>query len=123
MENLMLKNQLLENKVNSIENQLLASKRQLEDQQVEITSVKQEVEDVTSTVSEDMKFHLSKPLKDFQSSNNNDVKKLKDKVNKVNNQINKTNNEINKLSVQITTVDEKMKDNFIRLNDKIDKRS
>ena len=134
MENLMLKNQLLEKNVNSIENQLLASKRRLEDQQVEITSVKQEVEDVRSNLSEDIKFHLSKPLNDFQSSTNNDVKKLKDEVNNVNNQIraarsyldkslNKTNNEINKLSVQITTVDEKMKDNFITLNDKINKEA
>ena len=132
MENLMLKNQLLEKNVNSIENQLLVSKKQLQDQQVEITSVKQEVEDVKSNLSEDIKFHLSKPLNDFQSSTNNDVKKLKDEVNKVNNQIrasrsyldkslNKTNNEINKLSVQVTTVDKKMKDNFITLNDKIDK--
>ena len=132
MENLMLKNQLLENKVNSIENQLLVSKKRLEDQQVEITSVKQEVEDVRSKLSEDIKFHLSKPLNDFQFSTNNDVKKLKDEVNEVNNQIrasrsyldkslNKTNNEINKLSVQITTVDKKMKDNFITLNDKTNK--
>ena len=87
MENLMLKNQLLENKVNSIENQLLVSKKQLQDQLVEITSVKQEVEDVRSTVSEDIKFHLSKPLNDFQSSTNNDVKKLKDEVIDTNNQI------------------------------------
>ena len=134
MENLMLKNQLLENKVNSIENQLLVSKKQLQDQQVEITSVKQEVEDVRSNLSEDIKFHLNKPLNDFQASTNNDVKKLKDEVNNVNNQIraarsyldkslNKTNNEINKLSVQITTVDEKMKDNFITLNDKINKEA
>ena len=132
MENLMLKNELLENKVNSIENQLLVSKKQLEDQQVEITSVKQEVEDVRSNLSEDIKFHLSKPLNVFQSSPNNDVKELKDEVNKVNIQIrasrsyldkslNKTNNEINKLSVQVTTVDEKLKDNFLSLNDKIDK--
>ena len=132
MENLMLKNQLLEKNVNSIEIQLLVSKKQLQDQQVEITSVKQEVEDVKSNLSEDIKFHLSKPLNDFQSSTNNDVKKLKDEVNKVNNQIrasrsyldkslNKTNNEINKLAVQVTTVDKKMKDNFITLNDKIDK--
>ena len=132
MENLMLKNELLENKVNSIENQLLVSKKQLEDQQVEITLVKQELEDVRSKLSEDIKFHLSKPLNVFQSSTNNDVKELKDEVNKVNIQIrasrsyldkslNKTNNEINKLSVQVTTVDEKLKDNFLSLNDKIDK--
>ena len=132
MENLMLKNQLLEKNVNSIENQLFVSKKQLQDQQVEITSVKQEVEDVRSNLSEDIKFHLSKPLNDFQSCTNNDVKKLKDEVNKVNNQIrasrryldkslNTTNDEINKLSVQITTVDKKLKDNFITLNDKIDK--
>ena len=132
MENLMLKNQLLEKNVNSIENQLLVSKKQLQDQQVDITSVKQEVEDVKSNLSEDIKFHLSKPLNDFQSSTNNDVKELKDEVNKVNIQIrasrsyldkslNKTNNEINKLSVQITTVDKKLKDNFITLNDKISK--
>ena len=62
MENLMLKNQMLENKVISIENQLFVSKKQLEDQQVEITLVKQEVEDVRSNLSEDIKFHLSKPL-------------------------------------------------------------
>ena len=121
MENLMLKNQLLENKVYSIENQLLILKKQLQDQQVEITSVKQEVEDVRSNLSEDIKVHLSKPLNDFQSCTNNDVKKLKDEVNNVNNQINTTNNEVNKLSVQSTTVDEKMKDNFITLNDKINK--
>ena len=121
MENLMLKNQLLGNKVISIENLLLVSKKQMQDQQVEITSVKQEVEDVRSNLSEDIKFHLSKPLNDFQSSTNNDVNKLKDEVNEVNNQINTTNNEINKLSVQITTVDEKMKHNFITLNDKINK--
>ena len=132
MENLMLKNQLLENKVNSIENQLFVSKKQLQDQQVEITSVKQEVEDVRSNLSEDIKVRLSKPLKDLQSSTNNDVKKLKDEVNKVNNQIrasrsyldkslNKTDNEINKLSVQVTPVDKKMKDNFSTLNDKISK--
>ena len=123
MENLMLKNQLLENKVKSIGNQMFVSKKQLEDQQVEITSVKQEVEDVRSSLSEDIKSHLSEPLKDFQSSTNNDVKKLKDEVNNVNNQINKTNNEINKLSVLITTVDERMKDNFITLNDKINKEA
>ena len=134
MENLMLKNQLLEKNVNSIENQLFVSKKQLQDQQVEITSVKQEVEDVRSNLSEDIKFHLSKPLDDFQFATNNDVKKLKDEVNKVNNQmrasrsyldksINKTNNEINKISVQVTTVDEKMKDNFVTLNDKIDKEA
>ena len=123
VENLMLKNQLLEKNVNSIENQLFVSKKQLQDQQVEITSVKQEVEDVKSKLSEGIKFHLSKPLNDFQSSTNNDVKKLKDEVNNVNNQINKTNNEINKLSVQITTVDENMKDNFITLNDKINKEA
>ena len=132
MENLMLKNQLLENKVNSIENQLFVSKKQLQDQKVEITSVKQEVEDVKSNLSEDIKFHLSKPLNDFQTSTNNDVKKLKDEVNKVNNQIrasrsyldkslNKTNNDINKLSVQITTVDKKIKDNLSTLNDRISK--
>ena len=123
MENLMLKNQLLEKNVNSIENQLFVAKKQLQDQQVEITSVKQEVEDVMGNLSEDIKVHLSKPLNDFQSSTNNDVKKLKDEVNNVNNQINKTNNEINKLSVQITTVDDKMKDNFITLNDKINKEA
>ena len=132
MENLILKNQLLENKVNSIENQMLVSKKQLEDQQVEITLVKQEVEDVKSNLSEDIKFHLSKPLNDFQSSTNNDVKKIKDEVNKVSNEmrasrsyldksLNNTNNEINKLSVQITTVDKKLKDNFCTLNEKISK--
>ena len=132
IEDLVVKNQLLEKNVKPIENQLLVSKKQLEDQQVEITSVKQEVEDVRSNLSENIKFHLSKPLNDFQSSTNNEVKKLKDQVNNINIQIrasrsyldkslNKTNNEINKLSVQITTVDEKLKDNFITLNDKINK--
>ena len=132
IEDLVVKNQMLEKNVKPIENQLFVSKKQLQDQQVEITSVKQVVEDVRSNLSEDIKFHLSKPLNDFQSSTNNDVKKLKDEVNKVNNQIrvsrsylekslNTTINEINKLSVQVTTVDEKLKDNFRTLNDKIDK--
>ena len=49
MENLALKNQLLENKVISIENELLISKKQLQDEQVEITSVKCNVENVRST--------------------------------------------------------------------------
>ena len=120
-ENLMLKNQLLENKVYSIENQLLILKKQLQDQQVEITSVKQEVEDVRSNLSEDIKFHLSKPLNDFQFCANNDVKKLKDEVNNVNNQINTTHNEVNKLSVQSTTVDERIQYIFSTLNDKISK--
>ena len=128
MENLMLKNQLLEKNVNSIENQLLVSKKQLEDQQVEITSVKQEVEDVRSTVSEDIKFHLSKPLNDFQSSTNNDVKKLKDEVNNINNQIeeirsylDKKTDEFNNLSTQIDATENVIKDNFSTLNDKISK--
>ena len=126
MENLMLKNQLLEKNVNSFENQLLVSKKQLEDQQVEITSVKQEVEDVRSNLSEDIKFHLSKPLNDFQSSTNNDVKKLKDEVNNTNNQIEEIRSyldiktdEFNNLSTQINATDKVIKDNFSTLNDKI----
>ena len=128
MENLMLKNELLEHKVNSIENQLLVSKKQLEDQQVEITSVKQEVEDVRSKLSEDIKFHLSKPLNDFQSSTNNDVKKLNDEVNNVNNQIeeirsylDKKTDEFNNLSTKIDATENVIKDNFSKLNDKISK--
>ena len=132
IENLVVKNQLLEKNVDSIENQLMVSKKQLEDQQVEITSVKQEVEDVRSNLSEDIKFHLSKPLEDLQFSTNNDVNELKAEVDNVNNQIeeiwcylekslNTTNNEINKLSVQVTTVDKKLKYNFMTLNDKIAK--
>ena len=128
MENLMLKNQLLEKNVNSIENQLLVSKKQLEDQQVEITSVKQEVEDVRSHLSEDIKFHLSKPLNDFQSSINNDVKKLKDEVNNTNNQIeeirsylDKKTEEFNNLSTKIDAIENVIKDNFSTLNDKINK--
>ena len=87
IEDLVVKNQMLEKNVKPIENQLFVSKKQLEDQQVEMTSLKQEVEDVRSNLSEDIKSHLSKPLNDFQSSTNNDVKKIKDEVNKVNNQI------------------------------------
>ena len=128
MENLMLKNELLENKVNSIENQMLVSKKQLEEQQVEITSVKQEVEDVKSNLSENIKFHLSKPLNDFQSSTNNDVKKLKDEVNNVNNQIekirsylDKKTDEFNNLSTKIDATENVIKDNFSTLNDKISK--
>ena len=128
MENLMLKNQLLENKVNSIENQLFVSKKQLQDQQVEITSVKQEVENVRSNLSEDIKFHLSKPLNDFQSSTNNDVKKLRDEVNNANNQIeeirsylDKKTDEFNNLSTKIDATENVIKDNFSTLNDKISK--
>ena len=128
MENLMLKNQLLENKVNSIENQFLLSKKQLQDQQLEITSVKQEVEDVRSNLSEDIKFHLSKPLDDFQSSTNNDVKKLKDEVDNTNNQIeeirsylDKKTDEFNNLSTKIDATENVIKDNFSTLNDKISK--
>ena len=128
MENLMLKNELLEHKVNSIENQLLVSKKQLQDQQVEITSVKQEVEDVRSKLSEDIKFNLSKPLNDFQSSTNNDVKKLNDEVNNVNNQIeeirsylDKKIDEFNNLSTKIDATENVIKDNFSTLNDKISK--
>ena len=128
MENLMLKNQMLENKVISIENQLFVSKKQLEDQQVEITSVKQEVEDVRSNLSEDIKFHLSKPLNDFQSSINNDVKKLKDEVDNVNNQIekirsylDKQTDEFHNLSTKIDATENVIKDNFSTLNDKINK--
>ena len=108
IEDLVVKNQLLEKNVKPIENQLLVSKKQFEDQQVEITSVKQEVEDVKSNLNENIKFHLSKPLKDFQSSTNNDVKKLKDEVNNTNNQIeeirsylDKKTDEFNNLSTQI----------------------
>ena len=128
MENLMQKNQLLEKKVNSIENQLLVSKKQLEDQQVEITSVKQEVEDVRSNLSEDIKFHLSKPLNDFQSSTNNDVKKLKDEVNNTKNQmeeirsyLDKKTDEFNNLSTKIDATENVIKDNFSTLNNKISK--
>ena len=128
MENLMLKNQLLEKNVNSIENQLLVSKKQLEEQQVEITSVKQEVEDVRSNLSENIKFHLSKPLNDFQSSTNDDVKKLKDEVNNTNNQIeeirsylDKKTDEFNNLSTKIDATENVIKDNFSTLNDKINK--
>ena len=128
MENLMLKNQMLENKVISIENQLFVSKKQLEDQQVEITLVKQEVEDVRSNLSEDIKFHLSKPLDDFQSSINNDVNKLKDEVDNVNNQIeeirsylDKKTDEFNNLSTKIDATENVIKDNFSTLNDKISK--
>ena len=128
MENLMLKNQMLENKVISIENQLFVSKKQLQDQQVEITSVKQGVEDVRSNLSEDIKFHLSKPLNDFQSSTNNDVKKLEDEVNNVNNQIeeirsylDKKTDEFNNLSTKIDATENVIKDNFSTLNDKISK--
>ena len=71
IEDLVVKNQLLEKNVKPIKNQLFVSKKQLGDQQVEITSVKQEVGDVRSTVSEDIKVRLSKPLNDFQSSTNN----------------------------------------------------
>ena len=128
MENLMLKNQMLENKVISIENQLFVSKKQLQDQQVDITSVKQEVEDVRSNLSEDIKFHLSKPLDDFQSSTNNDVKKIKDDVKNVNNQIekirsylDKKTDEFNNLSTKIDATENVIKDNFSTLNDKISK--
>ena len=128
MENLMLKNQMLENKVISVENQLFVSKKQLQDQQVEITSVKQEVEDVRSNLSEDIKFHLSKPLNDFQSSTNNDVNKLKDEVDNVNHQIeeirsylDKQTDEFNNLSTKIDATENVIKDNFSTLNDKISK--
>ena len=130
MENLMLKNELLENKVNSIENQMLVSKKQLEDQQVEITSVKQEVEDVRSNLSENIKFHLSKPLNVFQSSTNNDIKKLKDEENNINNQIeeirsylDKKTDEFNNLFTKIDAIENVIKDNFSTLNDKINKEA
>ena len=128
MENLMLKNQMLENKVISIENQLFVSKKQLQDQQVDITSVKQEVEDVRSNLSEDIKFHLSKPLDDFPSSTNNDVKKINYVVNNAKNQIekirsylDKKTDEFNNLSTKIDATENVIKDNFSTLNDKISK--
>ena len=128
IEDLVVKNQMLEKNVKPIENQLFVSKKQLEDQQVEITSVKQEVEDVRSNLSEDIKFHLSKPLNDFQSSTNNDVKKLEDEVNNANNQIeemrsylDKQTDEFHNLSTKIDTTEYVIKDNFSTLNDKISK--
>ena len=128
IEDLVVKKQLLEKNVNSIENQLLVSKKQLEDQQVEITSVKQEVEDVKSNLSDNIKFHLSKPLEDLQFSTNNDVKELKAEVDNVNNQIevircylDKKTDEFHNLSSKIDATENVIKDNFSTLNDKISK--
>ena len=85
-ENLTLKNQLLENQLDSFGNQLLHQTKSLEDEQAQMKDMKCEAEDVKNEITEKsnlnqeeiekVKMQLNKSL-ELSNSINNDVKKLK----------------------------------------------
>ena len=85
-ENLTLKNQLLENQLDSFGNQLLHQTKSLEDEQAQMKDMKCEAEDVKNEITEKsnlnqeeiekVKMQLNKSL-ELNNSINNDVKKLK----------------------------------------------
>ena len=85
-ENLTLKNQLLENKLDSFGKQLLHQTKSLEDEQAQMKDMKCEAEDVKNEITEKsklnqeeiekVKMQLNKSL-ELSNSINNDVKKLK----------------------------------------------
>ena len=139
------RNQLLENKLDSLGNQLVVEKRLLHNNQSDIINVKTQVREMNKNLIENMKssqkqsenveFQLSKLLKFDNSSFASEVNKLKDEVDKANNQIratrshvdmtlNKKTNEINTLSARVKRLSEHinlMKDNQEDINNAMKK--
>ena len=137
-ENLTLKNQLLENKLDSFGNQLLHQTKSLEDEQAQMKDMKCEAEDVKNEITEKsklnqeeiekVKMQLNKSL-ELSNSINNDVKKLKADVMatsieidtgkcQLNEKWNEITDEINKLSARVTTT-EKTINKLNTLNDEV----
>ena len=140
-ENLTLKNQLFENKLDSFRNQLLHQTKSLEDEQAQMKDMKCEAEDVKNEITEKsnlnqeeiekVKMQLNKSL-ELSNSINNDVKKLKADVMatsieidtgkcQLNEKLNEKTDQINKLSAEITTTEKVLNDKYNKLKDKIKK--
>ena len=140
-EILSLKNQLLENQLDSFGNQLLHQTKALEDEQAQMKDMKCEAEDVKNEITEKSnlnqeeiekaKMQLNKSL-ELSNSINNDVKKLKADVMatsieidtgkcQLNEKLNEKTDEINKLSAEVTTTEKVLKDKYNKLKGKIKK--
>ena len=140
-ENLTLKNQLLENQLDSFGKQLLHQTKSLEDEQAQMKDMKCEAEDVKNEITEKsnlnqeeiekVKMQLNKSL-ELSNSINNDVKKLKADVMatsieidtgkcQLNEKLNEKTDEINKLSAEVTTTGKVLKDKYNKLKGKIKK--
>ena len=140
-EILTLKNQLLENQLDSFGKQLLHQTKSLEDEQAQMKDMKCEAEDVKNEITEKsnlnqeeiekVKMQLNKSL-ELSNSINNDVKKLKADVMatsieidtgkcQLNEKLNEKTNEINKLSAEVTTTEKVLKDKYNKLKGKIKK--
>ena len=128
-ENLTLKNQLLENQLDSFGKQLLHQTKSLEDEQAQMKDMKCEAVDVKNEITEKsklnqeeiekVKMQLNKSL-ELSNSINNDVKKLKADVMatsieidtgkcQLNEKLNEKTDEINKLSAEVTTTEKNNK--------------
>ena len=141
-EILTLKNQLLENQLDSFGNQLLHQTKALEDEQAQMKDMKCEAEDVKNEITEKsklnqeeiekVKMQLNKSL-ELSNSINNDVKKLKADVMatsieidtgkcQLNEKLNEKTGEVNKLSAEVTISGKAVEENFNKLNCELKKQ-